>query len=467
MPCARPRDGRLLRLRLRRVRPTSSCCRRSTAPAWSGRRAAPRMRRARASRGTRPRARARSRSPPTRTSTRASRASPTSTRSAFESLLAVPMLDRRERLAGAHERAHGCEPREYDDDEVALLDDDRRAGRPGDRERPPLRALAAPRRRARGAGPHLARPCRSRCTRTEALADDRRHRRAAPRTPTCCALVLSPRRAAVRAPGAPPTGRPTTELLEPAAAAPLDERGPLAVPLVWKRAAHRRARLRRGRGRRSRARSARCSAPSPHQAATAVESGRGVMRELRRPGDPPPRQEQPADRGLAAAAARRRASDPQRALRDSVDRILSIAEVHDLLTASREGDVDLRRPGAPPRRACSATAWAAAPADDQLDADQVPGDDARRRRAHLLRALRQRRWSTAAATWPYACTRDGASSIAVRDRGAGPAGRLRRRARALGLKIARSLGRDDLGGTLDLGDGRPGVRAVRSRGGAR
>ena len=34
-------------------------------------------------------------------------------------------------------------------------------------------------------------------------------------------------------------------------------------------------------------------------------------------------------------------ADPERALTDSVDRILSIAEVHDLLTASREGDVDL------------------------------------------------------------------------------------------------------------------------------
>ena len=62
-----------------------------------------------------------------------------------------------------------------------------------------------------------------------------------------------------------------------------------------------------------------------------------------RPGDPPPRQEQPADGRLAAASAGAIAEgvDPQKALGDSVNRILAIAAVHEVLTEHREDDVDL------------------------------------------------------------------------------------------------------------------------------
>ena len=69
---------------------------------------------------------------------------------------------------------------------------------------------------------------------------------------------------------------------------------------------------------------------------------RGDARRAR-PGDPPPRQEQPPDGRLAAAApgARADAVDPRRALDDSVNRILAIAAVHEVLTERRDESVDL------------------------------------------------------------------------------------------------------------------------------
>ena len=70
---------------------------------------------------------------------------------------------------------------------------------------------------------------------------------------------------------------------------------------------------------------------------------RGHARRAR-PGDPPPRQEQPADGRVAASPAgarSRRTIDPRRALDDSVNRILAIAAVHEVLTEQRDDDVAL------------------------------------------------------------------------------------------------------------------------------
>ena len=78
------------------------------------------------------------------------------------------------------------------------------------------------------------------------------------------------------------------------------------------------------------------------QAAVALEHGRGAPRRAR-PGDPSPCQEQPADGRLAAPppGPRRRNVDPQKALSDSVNRILAIAAVHEVLTEHRDEDVEL------------------------------------------------------------------------------------------------------------------------------
>ena len=62
-----------------------------------------------------------------------------------------------------------------------------------------------------------------------------------------------------------------------------------------------------------------------------------------RTGDPPPRQEQPPDGRVDAPppGALDRTSTPSQALEDSVNRILAIAAVHEVLTERREDDVDL------------------------------------------------------------------------------------------------------------------------------
>ena len=130
------------------------------------------------------------------------------------------------------------------------------------------------------------------------------------------------------------------ELLRAAALAPLAEDGRLAVPLPrgaagtarsWPGA---RARARsapasgswpRPRPRRprpcSRARAARCAGLLAQEIHHRVKNNLQTVASLLR---------------LAASGG----GDPQRALRDSVGRVLSIAEVHDLLTSTREEDVD-------------------------------------------------------------------------------------------------------------------------------
>src|ERR1700754_2308738 len=157
-----------------------------------------------------------------------------------------------------------------------------------------------------------------------------------------CALALAP------APGQPlevtfrsrPDGLGDEELARAAERAPHEEPGLLAVPLE----------SRRGRvgaivcvrthaspfTRADRALLGSVAA----QAVAAVEAARGAMRGLLA-------QEihhrvknnlQTVASLLRLAAASE--TDSRRALRDSVSRVLSIAEVHDLLTVTRESDVD-------------------------------------------------------------------------------------------------------------------------------
>jgi hypothetical protein len=179
---------------------------------------------------------------------------------------------------------------------------DRRAGRPGDRERQALRAVAAAGGRARGAGRDLAvddlvavprrRPARHRlehepgAARTGVRGRAGGRRRAGRRVPVgdrpqrgradcdggAGAVCLRGRGSGAAAvEGAPDRGAGRGERR----AADMGRRGALA------------ARNRRPPGRRG-------GRVGPHRAAGAA-----------RPGDPPPGQEQPADRGVAAAAAAR------------------------------------------------------------------------------------------------------------------------------------------------------------------
>ena len=170
----RARGGRLFRVRVRPAR------RRARA---AGRlRHAPRRRRAAAADAPRrgphratPRASAsRSRSRPTPAPTRASRASTACDEERFESLLAVPILDRSERLAGAM-NVRTAQPREWHDDEVELLETIASQVAQAIENATPVRPVAPAGDRARGAGPHL----RGRLAVAVRVGDagrDRRHR---------------------------------------------------------------------------------------------------------------------------------------------------------------------------------------------------------------------------------------------------------------------------------------------------
>ena len=172
---------------------------------------------------------------------------------------------------------------------------------------------------------------------------------------------------------------------------------------------------------------------------------RGDARRAR-PGDPPPGQEQPPDRRLAAApaGARAEAVDPRKALDDSVNRILAIAAVHEVLTEHREDDVDL---GELIDR-LRAMLVQGLVAGKQVEADaraglarRAHGDGAR---ARLHASCSRTRSSTAAsAVRIELAQRDGDVVLAIADDGDGH----RRGERpGTGLSIVRALVRDELGG---------------------
>ena len=174
---------------------------------------------------------------------------------------------------------------------------------------------------------------------------------------------------------------------------------------------------------------------------------RGDARRAR-PGDPPPRQEQPPDRRVAAApaGARRRTSTRARRSSDSVNRILAIAAVHEVLTEQRDDDVDLgelldrlramlvQGLGAGKRRRGDARAGLAR---------RRPRD---RARARLHASCSRTRSSTAATTCAIELAqRNGDVVLAIADDGGGHRGRRRT---GTGLSIVRALVRDELRGEL-------------------
>jgi two-component sensor histidine kinase len=150
--------------------------------------------------------------------------------------------------------------------------------------------------------------------------------------------------------------------------------------------------------------------------------------------------------------------DPARALEDSVDRVLSIAEVHDLLTASRAGEVDLsdlvRR-----LAAMLGHGLGAEPADAVLEAVDVPGETATAVALIFCELYANALQHGGGDVTVRLARENGAIELDVRDRGPGLPEAFDSQA-SLGLKIAGSLARDDLGGSLDLTAAGPGTRAT-------
>ena len=155
---------------------------------------------------------------------------------------------------------------------------------------------------------------------------------------------------------------------------------------------------------------------------------------------------------LAAASG----SDPQRALRDSIGRVLAIAEVHDLLTETRDDDVDsadLIR-----RLALMLHTGLDGRTDASLLAPIVLPPERATPLALCVCELVANAIEHGGGDVTIELKRDGAfGELTVRDRGPGPAPT--GAGQGQGLSIARALVESDLRGTLAFGYDE-GVRAV-------
>jgi two-component sensor histidine kinase len=156
-----------------------------------------------------------------------------------------------------------------------------------------------------------------------------------------CALVVASTRGArpevaFRSNHAGPTD---DELLELASLAPYAEEGRLAVPLPTRRGGHGALIAWRSRPGAFSAREQELAEAAAAHAATVLAGARGAMRGLfaREVHHRVKNNLQTVASLLRLAAS---GADPERALRDSIGRVLAIAEVHDLLTEQRDEDVD-------------------------------------------------------------------------------------------------------------------------------
>lgn len=371
----------------------------------------------------------------------------------FQSLLAVPILDRRERLAGAM-NVRTVEPREYHPDEIELLEtiarqvaqaiENARLYERSQRRVAELEALGS-----------ISQAVAESLYLEEALAHIAEAAAKAAHAEVCALIVDGPEGTAI-ASRSTAEGPGDDELVTLAETAPLDADGVFALPLLWK-ARRVGALVATTPDRRPFTSEERMLLRSvANQAATAVESSRGVMRGI-------VAQEihHRVKNNLQTVASllRLRASgaDPQRALADSVDRILSIAEVHDLLTASREGDVDLsdliRRVSAMLGHGLGTPAAA-----EEIAHVEVPGDTATAV-ALIFSELFANAHEHGGGDVRVALHEEaGTIELIVADAGPGlPTGFAPEQ--SLGLKIARALAADQLRGELVLEDGSPGVRA--------
>jgi two-component sensor histidine kinase len=130
------------------------------------------------------------------------------------------------------------------------------------------------------------------------------------------------------------------ELGELASRAPHTEDGRLSVPLPTRRGAHGALVAWRSKPGPWSAREQELAAAAAAHAATVVAGARGAMRGLFAR-----EVHHRVKNNLQTVASLLRLAaggdvDPRRALRDSIGRVLAIAEVHDLLTARRDEDVD-------------------------------------------------------------------------------------------------------------------------------
>jgi two-component sensor histidine kinase/putative methionine-R-sulfoxide reductase with GAF domain len=157
---------------------------------------------------------------------------------------------------------------------------------------------------------------------------------------------------------------------------------------------------------------------------------------------------------LLRLQARVEGVDPRKALHDSVNRILAIAAVHEVLTEHREDTVDL----AELLERLRATLVQGLVAGKQVTAELEPVDLAGQRATALALVFSELLGNALEHGGPYVsiglARRGDAAVLSVSDDGAGTAGS----DEGTGLSIVRALVRDELGGTLVLND-EAGLRA--------
>ncbi len=370
----------------------------------------------------------------------------------LESLLAVPILDRAGQLLGAM-NVRTTRPRTWQPDEVALLETiamqvaqaiaNARLYERSQRRVEELEALA-----------RISAAVSGSLYNAETLAEIVETARAASRADTC-ALVLRGADGLHVAQRSGAEGADDEVVLQIASRAPYDAGGTLAVALVFR--ARDVGALVAVRASPFTVEERALLGTIAHHAAIAAESGRGIMRGLLAQ---EVHHRVKNNLQMVASLLRLRAggADARHALDDSVERVLAIAEVHDLLTTSREGEVDLAdlvgRLATKLRRGIGTSVT-----QPELVPLDVPGEVATAVALIFCElyanAMEHGGGDVDVSLVPV----NGHVELIVRDRGPGLPHDFDPK-RSLGLTIATALADEDLGGHLALETAAPGTRAV-------
>jgi two-component system, sensor histidine kinase PdtaS len=193
-----------------------------------------------------------------------------------------------------------------------------------------------------------------------------------------------------------------------------------------------------------------------HHAAVALEHGRAVMRGvLAQEIHHRVKNNLQTVASLLRLQARATDVDPRRALTDSVNRILAIAAVHEVLTEHREDDVDLAELIERLRAMLVQGLVVGKDVESNLESVSLAGHRATAL-ALVFSELFQNALEHGGGTVRIELAqRNGGVSLAIEDDGGGIAGG---GSESTGLSIVRALVRDELGGTIVL-TSEPGLRA--------
>jgi len=184
-----------------------------------------------------------------------------------------------------------------------------------------------------------------------------------------------------------------------------------------------------------------------HHAAVALEHGRAVMRGvLAQEIHHRVKNNLQTVASLLRLQARSDDVDPRKALEDSVNRVLSIAAVHEVLTQRRDEEVDLEELFDRLRSMLVQSLGAEKTVQADLEPISLAGDRATALALVFSELLQNALEHGGSSVRVELTQRDGQVVLAIADDGAGITGQ----DSGTGLSIVRALVRDELRGTLDL-----------------